>query len=62
MGGRAQQQPEVAVTRLPKATDPSLRQAQMRAQEARTRGSGRLSTILTDTLRNLVGSFGKLGA
>jgi hypothetical protein len=61
-GGGGQQQTAVRVTRLPGQTDPAVRQAQMRAEQEKKRTSGRTSTILTDALRSIVGSGGKLGA
>lgn len=51
-----------SVTRLPTQQDPSLRAAQLRAQEAARKRTGRLSTVLTDGLRGLVGTAGKLGS
>lgn len=61
MGGNSSPSPP-ATTRLPTQTDPALRAAQQRAQQAAQNRTGRSSTILSDALRSVVGSAGKLGS
>lgn len=62
MAGKKKEQPATTVARLPTFTDPAVRNAQQRASLARRRSSGRMSTILTDSLRDMVGARGLLGA
>lgn len=62
MANKKEQSPALTVARMPMAEDPAIRAAKLRAQEARTRSSGRMSTILTDSLRDMIGSHGMLGA
>jgi len=66
MGGRSQpvvvQAPDPVVTRMPSESDPALRAAQGRALADARKKTGRSSTILSDTLRSLNGSAGRLGA
>lgn len=49
--------------RMPRANDPSLMEAAQRRREEMKRRAGRMSTILSDNLREVTGSSGqKLGA
>lgn len=65
MGGRSKpvivQAPDPVITRMPGESDPALRAAQSRALADSRKRTGRSSTILTDTLRSLNGSAGRLG-
>jgi hypothetical protein len=56
--------PTPKVTRMPTETDPSILAAAKRTRAAAMQRSGRLSTILTDSMDNgVIGSSGqKLGA
>lgn len=55
--------PAPKVTRMPAETDPSIVQAAQRTRKAALARTGRQSTILTDALRDTVGSSGQaLGA
>ena len=51
-----------SVVRMPTATDAAVLAAGQRAQEAARKRTGRASTILSDALRSMTGSSGKLGA
>jgi hypothetical protein len=66
MGGRSKpvivQAPDPIVTRMPSESDPALRAAQQRAVADARKKTGRTSTILSDSLRSLNGSAGRLGA
>jgi hypothetical protein len=46
---------------MPVPTDPSILAAGERARAEARRRSGRLSTILSDSLQSVTGSSGKLG-
>lgn len=59
---REKQRVERTVQRLPTMGSPQVRVAQQRAMAARTAESGRMSTLLTDALRGMIGTTGKLGA
>ena len=64
MGGNSDQ-PSQTVTRpvrLPTAMSPQVVEQRRRAATNATDRTGRSSTVLSDALRNLVGSKGKLGA
>lgn len=54
--------PKPTPVRMPTADDPDLLAAATRRREAMMRRSGRMSTILSDNLREVTGSSGqKLG-
>ena len=54
--------PAPKVTRMPAENDPSIVEAAQRTRKAAMARSGRLSTIMTDSTRDVVGSSGsKLG-
>jgi hypothetical protein len=53
--------PPPPVVRMPVETDPSILAAGERARAEARKRAGRLSTILSDSLRSLTGSSGKLG-
>lgn len=61
-GGGGGEQAAAKTTRLPGQQDAAVRAAQLRAQQAKQRTTGRTSTILTDALQRIVGSQGKLGS
>jgi hypothetical protein len=73
-GGEAQQAPGSTIinneapkkprtTRMPTETDPAMLEAAQRTRNAALARRGRLSTIMTDSSRDAVGSSGKsLGA
>lgn len=60
-GSKPAAPPPAPVVRMPVETDPSVLAAGERARAEARRRSGRLSTILSDNLRGLTGSSGKLG-
>lgn len=49
------------VVRMPTQNNPTVLAAQRRTQEAAKNRGGRDSTILTDALRSMTGSAGRLG-
>ena len=53
--------PQPKPVRLPVQDNVALEAARDRARLAARRRTGRLSTVLTDSLRSLTGSLGKLG-
>lgn len=65
MGGNSDPGPSQTVTRparLPTAMSPQVVEQKRRARTNAEDRTGRTSTMLSDALRNLVGSKGKLGA
>lgn len=58
-GGKSPPPPKVV--RMPAARDATLFAARARARQQALRRSGRLSTILSDSLKTVTGSSGKLG-
>ena len=59
--GSSKPPPPPPVVRMPVATDPSILAAGERARAEARKRSGRLSTILSDSLQSVTGSSGKLG-
>ncbi len=59
--GRVSTPPPPKPTRLPVDNNAAMIAARNRARTALRRRTGRLSTVLTDGLRSLTGSIGKLG-
>jgi hypothetical protein len=53
--------PPPPAVRMPTATDPSVLAAGRRARAEAYKRTGRLSTILSDSLQSTTGSSGKLG-
>lgn len=60
-GGTPASPPAPKPTRMPVQDNAALAAARRRAEAASRRRSGRLSTVLTDALRSITGSVGKLG-
>ena len=60
-GGGTQPPPPPKPVRMPTERDPAVIAAGLRAREQLARSSGRSSTVLTDVLRSVTGSKGKLG-
>ena len=60
-GGGSQPPPPKPV-RMPTESDAAVIAAGQRAREEVTKRAGRSSTILTDALRGITGSKGRLGA
>jgi hypothetical protein len=58
-GGRKPEPPKVV--RMPVPSDATVLAARERARLAALRRSGRLSTILSDSLQSATGSTGRLG-
>lgn len=55
--------PVPRITRMPTETDPSILEAAQRTRKKALERTGRLSTIMTDQTRDVVGSSGQsLGA
>lgn len=59
-GGQTASRPKPV--RMPTATDPDIIAARRRATEDAAKRTGRQSTVLSDALRSVTGSHGKLGA
>ena len=61
-GGGSSRPVPPTVVRMPAQRDPNVVAAGLRAREDILKRSGRTSTVLSDTLRSLTGSKGRLGA
>lgn len=62
-GGGGGSKPEPPrVVRMPVVSDPSVQAASQRAKNVARQRSGRLSTILSNPLRTVNGSQGRLGS
>lgn len=60
-GGRPVVQPKAKPVRMPVQNNATLAAANARQVAAASNRTGRSSTILTDALRSITGSSGKLG-
>jgi hypothetical protein len=60
-GGGSKAPPPPKVVRMPVEGDATVLAAQERARQEARRRSGRLSTILSDSLQSASGSTGRLG-
>jgi len=58
---RSPRPPQPKPVRLPVQDSIAVEAARERARRSSQRRNGRLSTVLTDSLRSLTGSLGKLG-